>query len=88
MGSYLRPYVVTAGRTRHGIDVADDARVKTVGPAWEVGRVVPPEAFRIAELCATPHSLREIAEVLSIPLGVARVLIADLLETKAVAFLR
>ncbi|MGZ4678078.1 MAG: DUF742 domain-containing protein [Acidimicrobiia bacterium] len=87
--SYRRPYVLTAGRTRgHGPEIPDDARVMTVGPAWVPGRRVPPEAFAIAELCATPRLLSEIAAALDVPLGVARVLVADLAATDTVAFLR
>ena len=74
-----RPYVLTGGRTRgRGIDIPLEAVALTVGPAWESGRHVPPEAFDIAELCNRPHSVAEIASRLALPLGVVRVLVADL----------
>jgi hypothetical protein len=36
------------------------------------------EAGRILELCRRPHSVAEVAATLGVPLGVARVLISDL----------
>ena len=74
-----RPYVLTGGRTRgRGDELPFEAMALTVGPAWKTGRRVPPEAFDIAELCIRPCSLAEIAAQLNLPLGVARVLVADL----------
>ena len=74
-----RPYVLSGGRTRgRGDDLPFEAMALTVGPAWETGRRVPPEAFDIAELCIRPCSLAEIAARLNLPLGVTRVLVADL----------
>lgn len=74
-----RPYVLTGGRTRgRGVDIPLEAVALTVGPAWESGRRVPPEAFDIAELCNRPCSVAELASRLDLPLGVVRVLVADL----------
>ncbi len=74
-----RPYVLTGGRTRgRGVDIPLEAVALTVGPAWESGRRVPPEAFDIAELCNRPCSVAEIASRLELPVGVVRVLVADL----------
>ena len=36
------------------------------------------EAGRIIQLCRTPHSIAEISAKLELPLGVARVLVGDL----------
>ena len=74
-----RPYVLTGVRTRgRGVDIPLEAVALTVGPAWESGRQVPPEAFDIAELCNRPCSVAELAARLDLPLGVVRVLVADL----------
>lgn len=79
MTRLCRPYVLTGGRTRgRGVDIPLEAVALTVGPAWESGRRVPPEAFDIAELCNNPRSVAEIASRLALPLGVVRVLVADL----------
>ncbi len=86
---FARPYVLTAGRTVPVGDTVDpDARAVTIGPAWEFGRHVTPEDFEIAELCRTPQSLSEIAHRLQVPIGVARVLVADLVAGATVEFLR
>ena len=74
-----RPYVITGGRTRgRGGELPVEAMAQTVGPAWEAGRRIPPEALDIVELCITPCSIAEISSRLGLPLGVTRVLVADL----------
>jgi Protein of unknown function (DUF742). len=74
-----RPYVLTGGRTRgRGDELALEAMALTIGPAWQSGRRVPPEAFDIADICVRPCSMAEIAARLNLPIGVTRVLVADL----------
>lgn len=70
----VRPYAWTGGRTRTGTHLAIEAIVQTAGPAptWE--------ARTITDLCTTPRSVAEVAALLSVPLGVARVLIGDLAD--------
>ncbi|SDJ00063.1 Protein of unknown function [Actinokineospora alba] len=72
--SLVRPYAWTGGRTRAGTQLAIEAIVQTAGPAptWE--------SRAITELCTTPRSVAEVAALLSVPLGVARVLIGDLAD--------
>ena len=74
-GVMVRPYVRTGGRTRPAVDLAIEALVSTAAGAPE-----PPGADHraIVALCASPRSVAEIAALLEIPLGVARVLVADL----------
>ncbi|HKQ42808.1 MAG TPA: DUF742 domain-containing protein, partial [Pseudonocardia sp.] len=73
----VRPYVRTGGRTRPAVDLAIEALVSTAPGAPE-----PPGADHqaIAALCASPRSVAEIAALLEIPLGVARVLVGDLAQ--------
>jgi Protein of unknown function (DUF742) len=75
----VRPYTLTAGRTDSRVNLPLEAPVETV--------LVPPKPPRwpgndargqILTLCADNPSVAEIAAVLSLPLGVARVLIGDL----------
>lgn len=74
-----RPYVITGGRTRgRGDELPVETMAQTLGPAWESGRRIPPEALDIMELCITPRSIAEISSRLGLPLGVTRVLVADL----------
>jgi hypothetical protein len=76
--SLVRPYTLTAGRTDTGIHLPLEAPVETLDtprePHWP-GRDV---RGQIVELCADSPSVAEIAAHLSLPLGVARVLIGDL----------
>ena len=76
-GVKVRPYVRTGGRTRPAVDLAIEALVSTAPGAPE-----PPGADHraIAALCASPRSVAEIAALLEIPLGVARVLVGDLAQ--------
>jgi hypothetical protein len=77
-GTLVRPYLVTGGRTR---PVQDGLRVETLVYAMPAALHAPLkfERRRIVELCQTPRSVAEIAVALALPLGVARVLVADLI---------
>jgi hypothetical protein len=74
-----RPYSWTDGRTEPGVDLAVEARVVTTA----VGRDLPPRLtsalWTVTRLCMEPRSVAELAAHLAVPLGVARVLVADLL---------
>ncbi|MDQ3787726.1 MAG: DUF742 domain-containing protein [Actinomycetota bacterium] len=74
-----RPYSWTEGRTEPTVDIAVEARVVTT-PA---GRDLPPSltsaAWTITQLCLRPRSVAELAAYLAVPLGVVKVLVADLL---------
>ena len=74
----VRPYTLTAGRTDSRIRLPLEAPVESLEaprePRWP-GRDV---RGQIVELCAESPSVAEIAAQLSLPLGVARVLIGDL----------
>ena len=74
----VRPYTLTAGRTNYRIDLPLEAPVETLAmtkpPRWPGNDV----RGRILTLGADSPSVAEIAAVLSLPLGVARVLIGDL----------
>jgi hypothetical protein len=78
----VRPYVLTGGRTRGHVDFAVEALVTTVPRPARPGE--PVEHTRIRELCRAPRSVAEVAALLGTPLGVARVLLADLLAGGAV----
>lgn len=77
-GGRIRPYLATRGRTRPVQDIAIEALVSTT-PVGREHRLDPePERERIIRLCHSPRSVAEIAAIVSTPLGVARVLVADL----------
>ena len=75
----VRPYTLTAGRTDSRVYLPLEAPVETVPsppkpPRWPGNDV----RGQILTLCSDSPSVAEIAAVLSVPLGVARVLIGDL----------
>jgi predicted ArsR family transcriptional regulator len=79
--SLIRPYSWTYGRTKPAVDLAIEALVQTTsqGGAVPYNRANPQSA--VTQLCRQPCSVAEIAARMSLPLGVARVLVGDLLGT-------
>ena len=78
--SLARPYAWTEGRTRAHIEVAFEAIVQ----ATSSGRALPynhadPRSVLVS-LCRSPQSLAELAAQLAVPIGVARVLVSDLVD--------
>ncbi|MCZ7416328.1 MULTISPECIES: DUF742 domain-containing protein [unclassified Streptomyces] len=80
----VRPYAMTGGRTRPRYQLAIEALVSnTADPGLMDGLL--PEHQRICHLCREVKSVAEISALLGIPLGVARILVADLAEAGMVA---
>ncbi|MEU6273752.1 DUF742 domain-containing protein [Streptomyces populi] len=75
----VRPYAMTGGRTRPAHQLAIEALVSTTGDLSQASKLSP-EAYRICVLCRKLNSIAEVSAILSIPLGVARILVADLAE--------
>src|SRR5262245_29560388 len=89
-GALVRPYAVTRGRTRPRLEIALEALVETTVRGRGVGmKDNSPhgrEHHQIATLCdGRLQSLAEIAARMQLPLGVARVLIADMAADGLVA---
>jgi hypothetical protein len=77
----VRPYVVTRGRThRAGSDLPIETIVVAVGSVEMLPAHAPSEAAAMLRLCGDPMSIAELAARARVPVGVARVLIADLDE--------
>ena len=76
----VRSYVVTGGRTRRSADLSDLALESLVvlAPGAPAGELQYEKA-QIAALCRDVLSVAEIAAHTHLPLGVARVLLADML---------
>lgn len=76
--SLVRPYILTAGRTDSRVYLPLEAPIETLpaeeSPHWHRNDV----RAQILTLCIDHPSVAEIAARLSLPLGVARVLIGDL----------
>src|SRR5919201_5771497 len=82
----VRPYAVTRGRTRPRVDIAIEALVETTARGRDASAVGGREQQLIAGLCALRvQSLAEIAARMQMPLGVARVLVADMAADGLVA---
>jgi hypothetical protein len=81
-GALVRPYAVTRGRTRPRLEIAIEALIETTGRGRSAGSRSASQGQEqqfIANLCdGRVQSLAEIAARLHLPLGVARVLIADM----------
>jgi hypothetical protein len=78
-GPVVRPYALIAGRTRPSGEVIDIvASVSAVRAAASDGFDLGPEHKRLLRMCRTPVSVADLASGLDLPLGVIRVLIADL----------
>ncbi|MBT8225552.1 MAG: DUF742 domain-containing protein [Dactylosporangium sp.] len=74
----VRPFLVTRGRTQ---PLRTDLRLETLVEA-QPGALHAGLAFEslaTVEVCQTPQSVAEVAVRVGVPLGVARVLIADLI---------
>ncbi|MEU9134346.1 DUF742 domain-containing protein [Kitasatospora sp. NPDC048540] len=78
-GPLIRPFAMTGGRTRPRYELALEALVSaSVDPVRLAGLL--PEHQRICTLCTEVKSIAEVSALLTIPLGVARILVADLAE--------
>ena len=78
-GALVRPYAVTRGRTEPQRDIPIEAVLVASQSAVQEARFAGHDKYRIAVLCEPrPQSLAEIAAYCRMPLGVARVLVADL----------
>ena len=89
-GALVRPYAVTRGRTRPKLEIAIEALVETTvrgraansRPGGGHGQ----EQQYISTLCdGRVQSLAEIAARMQLPLGVARVIVADMASDGLVA---
>jgi hypothetical protein len=74
----VRPYAWTGGRTRPVYDLAVETLVSVGTAGRDPSRIPRYEHRAVAELCREPRSVAEVAALLTLPLGVARVLIGDM----------
>jgi Protein of unknown function (DUF742) len=89
-GALVRPYAVTGGRTRPRVDIAIEALVETTQRGRTIGgrdgTTNVREQQTIVTLCdGRLQSLAEISARMQLPLGVARVLVADMAADGLVA---
>ena len=76
--SAVRPYTWTRGRTKSGFDLAIETLVSTSARGRAQAASLQLEHRAVAELCEQTRSVAEVAALLSLPLGVARVVLGDM----------
>jgi Protein of unknown function (DUF742) len=73
----VRPYTITAGRTRSSVDLPMEATLRLEPPSvdheWDGVQA------QIMEVCDT-RSVAEVSALVAMPIGVVRVLLGDLVE--------
>jgi len=74
----VRPFMLTGGRTQ---PVQDGLRIETQLYAAPAALSAPLrfESRRIVEMCQAPMSIADLSATLGAPLGVVRVIVADLI---------
>ena len=74
----VRAYAWTGGRTRSEVPLQIETLVSTSDHGGTTGEPMQAEYRAIADLCKQTRSVAEIAALLSIPLGVSKVLVGDM----------
>jgi hypothetical protein len=76
----VRPYAWTRGRTRANYDLKLETLISTTDVGQDETRLLQLEHRSVSALCRYPLSVAEVAAKLSVPLGVARVVLSDMAE--------
>jgi hypothetical protein len=80
LGPVVRPYAITGGRARPR---HQDLEVEALVSTTSLGELSPNLSYEqraVARLCHDVQSVAEISARLELPLGVARVLVADMAD--------
>jgi hypothetical protein len=77
----VRPYTLTAGRTSASVALPLEAPIEANESAKKHRWLPNDVRGDIVKLCATRPSVAELAARLNVPLGVARVLVGDLVRS-------
>ena len=85
-GPVVRPYALTQGRTRHAGESFDlVATVMATPAALTEPAALAPEHMSVLHLARAPTTVADIASDVDLPLGVVRIILADLRELGLVA---
>jgi hypothetical protein len=85
-GPVVRPYALTRGRTRHSGEAFDlVATVTAIRAQVADPNALAPEHISVLQLARVPTTVVDIASDVDLPLGVVRILLADLRELGLVA---
>lgn len=83
-GRLIRPYAITGGRTGGDVEIDLESQIQASTRASEHLGAYRWEAAKLIDLVQTPMALIELAARLELPVGVARVLVSDLINDGAV----
>ena len=84
-GPVVRPYALTQGRTRHTGDSFDLVATVIATRAFADPALLAPEHISVLQLARTPTTVADIASDVDLPLGVVRIILADLRELGLIA---
>jgi len=85
-GAVVRPYALTRGRTRHTGEPFDLVSTVTATTAWVTDPgALAPEHVSVLQVARRPTTVVDIASDVDLPLGVVRILLADLRDLGLVA---
>jgi hypothetical protein len=73
----VRPYTITAGRTKGNVDLPMEATLRKQEP--QTRTKLSATALQVLEVCDT-KSVAEVSALVKMPIGVVRVLLSDLVE--------
>jgi hypothetical protein len=83
-GRLIRPYAITGGRTGGETEISLEAQIHATDRGVRQLSSYRWEAAKVVELVQSPIALIELAARAEVPIGVARVLVADLIADGAV----
>jgi hypothetical protein len=83
-GRFVRPYAITGGRTDVDLQIDLETQIEATPSGLASRSRYRWEAAQLIEVCRRPTALVEIAATLSLPIGVVRVVVADLEKDGAV----
>ncbi|SES05209.1 Protein of unknown function [Lentzea xinjiangensis] len=78
--SIVRAYAWTGGRTRSNINLEIETLVSANDQSRQSAGILQAEHQHVVELCRSPRSVAEVAALMRLPLGVAKVLVGDMAE--------
>jgi hypothetical protein len=79
-GPVVRPYALTQGRTRHTGESFDLVATVLATRTFADTSVLAPEHLSVLQLARVPTTVADIASDVDLPLGVVRIILADLRE--------
>lgn len=85
LASSVRPYSWTRGRTRSTFELQLETLISTTDHGRDMAALTSIEHRAVAELCSSARSVAEVAALLELPLGVARVVVGDMAGLELVA---